>query len=251
MLREQRPRAKAYLCYGAPGQGVNLFLERILVQLREDLGQGLAVQPQSLEWPEHLHDPSRAFETMFRGAFRVRVLEDIPTRVEHEAGWQAGRQTLLYLRHAPVSLPGSPIRAEALKQYLEWWDATVAPVLRGRAIFVLLCIPIEAREPQKFSEKLAQVFSGKTLRLDETYAYVLGELGHVTMDDLHHFVDTHNIPMPEARKRDELFKKVIDETGGRYEPTLERLKEIDREYWRAGPSGSGSPAAEPGADEDY
>ena len=82
--------------------------------------------------------------------------------------------------------PGARSRAEALKQYLEWWDATLAPVLRGRAIFVLLCTPIEARKPNKFSEKLAQVFSGKTLRLNETYGYVLGELGHVSVDDLHH-----------------------------------------------------------------
>ena len=57
--------------------------------------------------------------------------------------------------------------------------------------------------------------------------------------------------MPERKKRDELFKKLIDETEGRYEPTLERLKEIDREYWRAGPGGSGSPAPEPGGDEGY
>ncbi|MGH8591989.1 MAG: hypothetical protein ACREXX_22545 [Gammaproteobacteria bacterium] len=111
-------------------------------------------------------------------------------------------------------------------------NRTVAtiPAARAQARYFFRAVLIKGLPPYK----LSAVFSGKTLRFNETYGYVLGELGGVSVDDLHHFVDTHNIPMPEREKRGEIFKKVIDETTGRYEPTLERLKEIDREYWRPG-----------------
>lgn len=233
MLREQRPGAKAYICYGAPLQGMVPFLDRIRETLRAEINEAVAVHPRSPAWPEHLLDPHRAFERMLLDEFGINALDDIPARILAEASWQSGRQTLLYVRHAPVSLPGHVIRTEVLKTYLEWCNTMLVPVLRAQGIFSLLCIPVQAEVPDKFRARLEQAFGARHLRLKDTYGYVLGEFQDVTIEDLHHFCDTHNIPLPEGEQRDKLFDTIIRETGGLYEPTLEALKDLERRYWAA------------------
>jgi hypothetical protein len=75
----------------------------------------------------------------------------------------------------------------------------LVPVLRAQGIFALLCIPVQAEVPARFRACLEQAFGARHLRLKDTYGYVLGEYQDVTVEDLHHFCDTHNIPLPEGR----------------------------------------------------
>lgn len=69
------------------------------------------------------------------------------------------------------------------------------------------------------------------LNLKHTVFWLLDEMEKVAKKDLLLFLRTHNIRLPEAR-RDEVLKRILKKTGGRYDQTIRELKKLREEAWR-------------------
>ncbi|MCW5213104.1 hypothetical protein VU04_09370 [Desulfobulbus sp. TB] len=102
MLMERKPRGLAYLWYGTPEQGLEIFHRRLSVELQEKLLE-TAVYAVTPEWPDDLHDPDRSFSDMFCQAFDVESLDHIPARIRTFSRGMSSRKVLVYLCHRPVT----------------------------------------------------------------------------------------------------------------------------------------------------
>jgi len=251
MLRERKPRALAYIWYGQKGQGLDLFHQRLKVELRDDISNVrlYEVRPR---WPDDLHKPSRSFKDMLLEAFEVISLDDIPGRIRTQTQGESGRQTLVYVRHQPVPLPNDPkkpaiIKPDVLRTYLEWWDCNFVPLLhRETDAFGLLGVSFEVHNPPKFLEVLTKKVDD--LEMSHTVLHVLDEMERLAKKDLRDFLKTHNIDLPSNR-RERTLDKVLEETRGHYEKTLDALKLLVERAWD--PEDEGGKESVAVEDEDY
>ncbi|MCP4406518.1 MAG: hypothetical protein GY807_01915, partial [Gammaproteobacteria bacterium] len=135
MLQERKPRSLAFAWYGEAGQGIEIFHQRLNVELREHLPNAFLfeVRPQ---WPLELSRPHISFRDMMLEVFEVNYLEDIPARIRAKTHGASGIRSLIYVRHQPVSST-KLINPKTLKVYLEWWNSTFVPLLE-RQQFALL-----------------------------------------------------------------------------------------------------------------
>jgi hypothetical protein len=228
MLREHKPRSLVYVWYGQKGQGMDLFHQRLAVELRDVL-PGVHLYEVPPRWPDDLHNPHRSFEDMLLEAFEVYdSLENIPGRIRTQTRGESGRQTLVYVRHQPVP-PDEIIKPSVLRTYLEWWEYNFVPLLqRETDAFGLLGVSFEVRNPVKFLEVLEKKIEGMDLR--HTVLHILDEMEQLAKKDLKEFLDTHRIDLPRSR-RDRILGEILKETGGHYEMTLEALKLLVERAW--------------------
>ncbi|MFO1429397.1 MAG: hypothetical protein U1F76_04540 [Candidatus Competibacteraceae bacterium] len=227
MLRERKPRSLVYVWYGQKGQGMDLFHQRLAVELWDVL-HGVYLYEIRPRWPDDLHNPHRSFEDMLLEAFDVDLLDHIPGRIRTQTQGESGRRILVYIRHQPL-LPDEPIKPPVLRKYLEWWDYNGIPLLHQEIdAFGLLGISFEVRNPPKFLEVLEKNMDGLELR--HTVLHVLDEMEQLAKKDLREFLDTHRIELPRSR-RERILDEILKETGGHYEMTLEALKSLVERAW--------------------
>lgn len=242
MLRRHNPRSLAYVWYGQEGQGVDLFHQRLKVELRDMLdAEFYELRPH---WPDDLHQATRSFEDMLLAAFEVSSLDAVPDRIRAQSRGETDRQVLVYLRHAPV-LPGDPIKPQDLREYLDWWDRYLAPSLPPNA-FGLLSVSFVVGKPPKFRDVLEKRVNDLEMRC--TLLHILDEMERLARKDLQDFLKKHDILLP-ANRRERIIDKVLAETGGHYELTLEALKAMVEQAWDLEDEGSGQDQS--GEDEDY
>ncbi|MCI5150990.1 MAG: hypothetical protein D3916_16675 [Candidatus Electrothrix sp. MAN1_4] len=146
-MLERKPRGLAYLWYGTPEQGLEIFHRRLSVELQEKLGNTV-VQEISPEWPEDLNDPARSFSDMLCHAFDVSTFNHIPARIREFACGVSGRKTLVYLCHRPVTSKYI-FHPKKIRLYLDWWNRTFLPLVPEGA-HVLLGISYYAKKPGDF-----------------------------------------------------------------------------------------------------
>jgi hypothetical protein len=245
MLRECKPRSLAFAWYGREGEGIEIFHQRLNIELREDLG-GVYVDEVRPDWPRDLHNYHRSFSDMLTEAFSVNELADIPARVRAKTRGAAGRQTLIYVRHQPVR-SARLINPKTLGEYLRWWNDTFAPLLENQQ-FALLGVSFVVNKPPKFRELILDREGLEDLYLEKTIFRLLQEMEQVAKRDLLDFLRSHSIHLPLDR-RDAVLSEILKRTEGRYEATIEELKDVLEKAWdRAEESRKGSGAPE---DEDY
>lgn len=224
MLREQKPKSLVFVWYGEEGQGIEIFHKRLLVELREELTNAFVYQRRP-RWPEHLEDYHTAFSDVLTETFGVNTLEDIPARVRAES---QGRPTLIYVRHEPVRST-QLINPQSLKEYVLWWDTEFVPKLE-RKQFALLTVSFLVVNPPAFAEYVEDEHI-EELDLKQTVFWLLDEMEKLAKKHLLLFLRTHNIELPRDRK-DKVLQKILTQTGGRYEQTVEALKQLRQEAWR-------------------
>lgn len=245
MLRERKPRSLVYIWYGQRGQGLDLFHQRLKVELR-DILPNVHLYEVRPRWPDDFHNPHRSFEDMLLEAFKVDSLDNIPGRIRTQTKGESGRQTLVYICHQPV-LPDEPFKPSVLRTYLEWWDCNGVPLLQQETdAFGLLGISFEVRNPLKFLELLQK--KGDNLELRHTVWHILDEMEQLAKKDLKEFLDTHRIELPRHR-REKILEEILKETGGHYEMTLEALKVLVDRAWDLEDKGNQENAE--GGDEEY
>ncbi|MGH7492676.1 MAG: toll/interleukin-1 receptor domain-containing protein [bacterium] len=227
MLQERKPRAYAYVWYGKAGQGVELFHKRLKMELQEKLTDVHLYEVQP-EWPLELHQPNRSFEDMLTEAFAVRTLEHIPARIREQSGGVSGRRILVYVRHTPIQ-SSAVIKPGTLRTYLEWWDHQFAPLLEGQA-FALLGISFVVGNPANFYKAMMEKARLGDLDLKHTVFQPLDEMERLVKKDLLDFLRTHNIDLPLSRK-DRVLDKILEQSKGDYEMTLDALKDIADRAW--------------------
>lgn len=244
MLQERRPRTLAYVWYGQPGQGVELFHQRLAVELQEKLPQ-LCLYEINPRWPEALDRPDLAFEDMLTEAFDVHTLEAIPGRIRAYNRGVAGRQTLVYVRHLPVQ-SSKLITPAVLKTYLEWWDTCMTRLLDGQ-VFALLGVSFVVGKPETFQRVVEERVRLPATPLTSTVLQLLAEMGRVSKQDLLDFLHTHNLTLPLTR-RERLLDDILARTKGDYDLTLEALKDSVARAWAASEP---EPTVSPGTADDY
>jgi hypothetical protein len=246
MLRERRPRSLAYVWYGQPGQGVDLFHQRLTVELGEKLSDVSLYEVQP-EWPMAFDNPIRACEAMLTQVFNVNTLDDIPARIRTQSRGVSGRQTLVYVRHRPVASP-KLFNPAMLKAYLEWWDICFAPLLEG-PVFAVLGVSFIVGKPLTFHKVLTERARILEIPFNRTVLQVLDEMEQVSRKDLLDFLHTHNVLLPLSH-RDRVLDDILARTKGDYDVTLEALKDIAARAWAHADDRPGlqAPALE---DEDY
>ncbi len=225
MIREQKPKSHAFVWYGQQGQGVEIFHKRLYLELKEEL-PNVHVHQVRPRWPQHLESYHDAFEDVLTEALDVNHLDDVAGRLRHESN---GKTTLLYVRHEPV-LSANLINPESLKEYVRWWDAEFARLLEENQ-YGLLSVSFIVDNPPAFLQCVKEEKIDEQ-NLKSTVFWVLDEMEKVAKTDLLRFLHTHSIDLPEDR-RDEVLQEILERTKGRYEQTVEELKLLRRNAWKA------------------
>ncbi len=228
MLREQKPRSLAFVWYGEQGQGLELFHQRLQIELQEDLTNAFVHEVRPVWPPELPHNNHRAFQDMLLEAFALHSLEDIPASIRAKNYGDFGKQTLIYIRHTPVTSV-KRINPNTLKTYLEWWNSHFMPLLDSNQ-FALLGVSFVVKNPPKFQNAMLNTVRLYDLYLDHTVFRLLNEMERVARKDLLDFLHTHNIRLPEKR-RDRTIDRILEKTNGQYEHTVEELKHLVDMAW--------------------
>lgn len=240
MLRRAAPRCQIYIWYGREGQGVDLFQQRLAVELDQDIGaqaQMIALQPR---WPDYLRTGFCA--DMYCQALDVQGIDDIPAAVRRRARVLGGRQPLLYIRHEPVQPQGHPDFA-ALMRYIDWCDNELSPLLEAAGAFAVIGVPRMLGSPKpfdllfkghawpgrRFNRQLQGAVDARRLNLVQVHP--LEGMESLDKKDLEHFLDNLDVRFPLATK-DKMLNDIMKRTKGNYEETLNALQEAVETRWR-------------------
>ncbi len=225
MLKERKPKINVFIWYGMEGQGVDMFAERLKIELQEELDYVNFYEINPI-WPLLKIDPNRSFDDMILEAFDFdpnnENLNHIPGRIRSYAQGRHYRQTLVYIRHQPLKT-NKIIGIKELKVYFEWLEIYLAPMLE-KNVFVICGVSYILPNPSK----LASVLENKVVEplvLKRTAIHLLEELDKVTKRDLLEFLKNHNIKLPPSLM-DDVLEKIIKKTHGAYDATLVELKNI-------------------------
>ena len=181
---------------------------------------------------------------MLTEAFQVQDLEAIPARIRSISRGASGQQTLVYVRHEPVT-SAKVINPRTLKDYLAWWDTVFVPVLQSQQ-FALLGISFVVQSPSRFY-RLMEREHVEDVDFRETVFRLLDEMEKIDRRDLLDFLRTHNIRLVITH-RDETIEHILEKTGGDYEKTVEELENLVHQAWDV--AEAGGETAEP-LDEEF
>ncbi|HKS39256.1 MAG TPA: hypothetical protein VJX74_01490 [Blastocatellia bacterium] len=227
MLKTQKPRSLAYLWYGKQGQGVELFQNRIKIELQEDLTDKL-IYEVSPRWPNEFYIPHRSFTDMLTEAFNARSLDEIPGIIRSESRSISGRQTLVYVRHEPIT-PNLAIDPSLISTYLRWWDSNFVPLITGQ-VFGLLGISFIVKKPDRFKAAFIDGEKINAIKFRNLAFYLLDEMGGLELSDLLDFIRFHDIPLPEGQE-ETILNGILQDCDHQYEKVLEALKDIQERAW--------------------
>lgn len=237
MLREGRPQGRAFVWYGREGDGVQVFHERLEVELAQSLhDMDTAFVPIAPDWPEELGNSDLSFLDKTLEAFDVARLTEIPYSL-HTRG-RGHRRVLVYLRHRPVRSPNRVIDPEGLAAYLAWLDRCLLPLLDPRQ-HLLVGISFLVNKPGAFQEAVAGQAIGEEAPFKHLVFELLDALDVLARRDLRTFLRTHRIDLPGGLT-DAVLNAALDEilarTGGCYEQTVAELADLPGLIRRAGAS---------------
>ncbi len=246
MLLERKPRGLAYLWYGTPDQGLEIFHRRLSVELQEKLTE-IAVYPITPEWPDDLHDPARSFSDRFCQAFDVESLDHIPARIRAFSRGMVSRKVLVYLCHRPVTSK-YVFDPKNIRLYLNWWNQKFLPLVPENA-HVLLGLSYHAKNPAKFYNFLVKKERLDEFSMSHAVFEFLDELEQVTRRDLIDFIRTHNIVVPaDLDLRDKVIDEILVRSKGCYDRVIDELEHLESRMWQQGAQENG---AEEDEDDDY
>ncbi len=247
MLLERKPRGLAYLWYGTPDQGLEIFHRRLSVELQEKLTE-IAVYPITPEWPDDLHDPDRSFADMFCQAFEVESLEHIPARIRIFSRGMSSRKVLVYLCHRPVTSK-YVFDPKKIRLYLDWWNKKFLPLVPENA-HVLLGISYYAKKPAKFYDFLVKKERLDDFSMSHAVLALLDELERVTRRDLIDFIRTHNIAVPaDLDRRDKVIDEILVRSKGSYDRVIDELEHLESRIWQQ--EGEENASDDDDDDDDY
>ena len=236
MLMERKPRGLAYLWYGTPEQGLEIFHRRLSVELQEKLID-TAVYDVTPEWPDDLHNPDRSFSDMFCQAFDIESLDHIPARIRTFSRGISGRKVLVYLCHRPVT-SRYIFDPKNIRLYLNWWNCTFLPLLPENA-HALLGVSYHAKKPASFYNFLVKKAKLDELSMSNGVVELLDELERVTRRDLMDFIRTHNIVVP-ADFRDKALDEILAHSNGSYVRVIDELEHLESRIWKQGMQENGA-----------
>lgn len=228
MIRRHSPAALAYVWYGGEDQGVSLFNQRLEVELRELSSRFWSI---SLDWPMHFEAPATDFEYMFTAALSDRNIDsvdDIPHCIADEFYGKGSGPTLLYISNKHPLRP-SAVKPPELRKFLEWWANRFVTALSNTQTFAVLGLSfllknVEQDRIHLEESKISDGFVGRVK------FQVLEEFDNLAVKDLVECLMMNQIELPPDRLKITL-KNILSRSLGRYEPTVELLKDVEQVAW--------------------
>ena len=231
MLQEKKHHGLAYVWYGISGQGIQLFHERLSVELPKTTAcQFHAIAPR---WPlTSANDPRNDFEDMMTDAFDLEF-DLIPGKLRSLSQGKH-EPLLLYIRTEVVQ--ESPIRLITpmlVKAWFHWLDQVFLPGL-PKNCFLLTGVGYVVNNTEKFA-RLLDKSTMKDDPMPNTYLAILDVMEHLTKSDLQDFIKTHRIWFPPGKEAEEI-DRILAATGGMYEDTLDELEKLQHRRQKPTPS---------------
>jgi hypothetical protein len=234
MLKDGKPRGVAFVWFGAEGDGMERFHERLNVDLGDMLPEGVKLIEYRPHWPLEMRapktnfNPGPSFRQMYAHAFGdIHDLRDVAGRVRRTVGADA-RKTLIYVRHQVITDPDH-FNGLLLRQYLMWWDKQLETML-APGQFCLLGISYQSKNPLQFADAVHHRLDLENLPYQHGLCRILAPLGTIEETHLRDFVRTHKITIPEEGRTD-LLRGILERTEGRYDAVIRELEGlVERGY---------------------
>jgi len=229
MLRNGKPKVLAYLWYGLPNQGVEIFHQRLTIDLQEKLANTRLIERRP-EWSamfleDNLDDN---FEKMLAQAFEISNLDSVSAKIRELNRGSPASKTLIYVRHEPIIFnftDETKFNPNYLTAYLEWWNHRFIAQLPP-SCHALLGLSYQVEQPARFSTGLSKR-GLDDVELSDTVFCLLDELEKISKKDLSEFIKKHNILLPANIKND-VIADILDNTQGDYLKVLDELQNIER-----------------------
>lgn len=231
MLRFNKPKALGFLWYGRSDQGVEIFHQRLFIELQEKLSNTYVYQIRP-EWSAAIDEDTMpiCFNDMLCQAFKhtgcFDYLGETILRITRAHSFS---NTLIYVRHAPVAFDftdETKFNPDFLQDYLEWWDAHFIRKLPENC-HALLGLSYEVEDPERFTKGLVERDLDDVELSSDMVFDLLDELEKITKKDLRNFIKAHNIPLLDAVKND-TYDSILESSKGNYDRVLDELQKIER-----------------------
>jgi hypothetical protein len=219
MLREYRQRALTFLWYGKRGQGVEQFYKRLEVELQTNRLPNVRADIRRPDWPPQFDNFQKSVRGMLSEAFEVDDYRKVAEQIRVKANRMGGHQTLVYLRHPPITRGMELYKLAQLKSYLEWLDAEFVSNLSGH-VFALIGLAFIVEEPGHFRTKVEKHVEG--VRYNNMSFHVLDEFDRIRARDLVNFFWVHKIPIPDDTL-EMIVRHIMEVTDGEYEKVVDEL----------------------------
>lgn len=224
MLRNNKPKALAYLWYGLANQGVEIFHQRLKIELQEKSANTRLIEIS----PEWSPISGENFEDMLAQAFAIKNLDYLGAKIRELTRGSSASKTLIYVRHEPISFhftDETKFHPKHLAAYLKWWNHRFIAQL-PQSCHALLGVSYQVTEPTRFSDGLNK--NGlDDVELSDTAFCLLDELEKISKKDLSEFIKKHNILLP-ADIKNTVIADILDSTQGDYHKVLDELQDIER-----------------------
>lgn len=241
-IKNRNPATICCIWYGCDNVGVDLFHERIPLELRA-FRQQVQIAHCRMDWPQvESGNMAKVWEECLLAGLRAAAtpfarapdtLENIPRFLEQLAG-QTGKRTLLHLRLKTINkqvLALSRMTPGKLRNFLEWWqDRVVATVLKPARIQTLMTVGYEL--PDAMLPKMPEFFADNIEPLNDQYnslsVYLLPRLMLLERHDLREFIKAFypDLPQDKAKTR---IEYILNEAKGNYQNTLNLLTDLNND----------------------
>jgi hypothetical protein len=224
MLDNRRPKALGIIWYGASGQGVESFHNRVEVFLRREmLSKGNHYFEVIPAWP--MADPrgnNAFYESMLCEAFHVQSFAHVPEAIRNQTLGASGVKTLVCIRHEPAKSKRI-LDTETLGDYLHWFDKQFVPAL-SENVFCILTMSFIREDPADFGAALDEI-DWDGVGFNGIMPLVLDEIGAIKNRELMEFVRRHDLPiLPAVRKQ--VLDEILSKTAGQYDRIIEEFKTL-------------------------
>lgn len=236
-VQNRSPATVCCLWYGCDNVGVDLFHQRVPLDLRA-LRLNVQIALCRMNWPvTDAGNDARAYEGCLLAGLRADEtpfaraplgLYDIPRFLEQLAG-QTGKPTLLHLRlktiNKDVRMPPSKLKA-----FLEWWQsAVVLPILNPARIQTLMTLGLELPNPAAMPGAFGTHLEPLN---DELYphlsVYLLPQLPLLQAHDLREFIKRFFPSLPRD-KANQAIDYILLTARGNYQSTLNLLTNLNND----------------------
>ncbi|MBU0653874.1 MAG: hypothetical protein KJ914_01955 [Gammaproteobacteria bacterium] len=241
-IKSKNPATVCCLWYGCTNVGIDLFHERIPLELRE-LRQQVQIAHCRMDWPQvETGNMGRVWEECLLAGLRATAtpfarapdtLENIPRFLEQLAG-QTGKRTLLHLRLKTINqqvLAQSRMTPAKLASFLGWWqDRVVSTILKSARIQTLITLGYEL--PDVMLPRMQGFFATDLDPLNDQYnslsVYLLPQLMLLERRDLSEFIKAFypDLPQDKAKAR---IEYILGEAKGNYQNTLNLLTDLNND----------------------
>ena len=235
MMKFKHPLAMFCFWFGGQGQGVELYHDRIPVEIEDG---GISVVSRSFRWPECFDDFDCNFEQMILDGLstdKIRRLDMIHKVLDQHQS--SNKKVLLHCRFKTLRLPPhGHVYLEHIEEFLFWWNDRMMPILREHKMSVILAVGYELdKEIPTFANDVQEEFEKRPMD-DDFMPLLLPELPAINDEHVIEFLKlkVKNLRFDDAKQRKRFVQDLLkkNKVEGNYEKTLRILQTVVASAYR-------------------